>query len=89
MKKSHQLVLVFGVLLIGAISRGPTVALGPLLPIIQKNLNMSYGASGFIITLPVIIVALASMPVSRLLGRKGVIFTMSIGFHKKILSGKP
>ena len=79
MKKTYPLVLIFGILLLGAISRAPTVSLGPLLPIIQQDLNMSYGASGFIITLPVIIVALASMPISRLLGSKGVIFTLSLG----------
>ncbi len=79
MKKTHPGILILGILLLGAISRSPTVALGPLLPIIQEDLNMSYGATGFVVTLPVIIVALASMPVSKLLGSKGVIFTLSFG----------
>jgi CP family cyanate transporter-like MFS transporter len=79
MKKTHTSILILGILLLGAISRAPTVALGPLLPIIQEDLNMSYGATGFIVTLPVVIVALASMPISKLLGSKGVIFTLSLG----------
>lgn len=79
MKKSHPLILILGILLLGAISRAPTVALGPLLPIIKESMNMSYGASGFIVTLPVIIVALASMPISKMLGSKGAIFTLTLG----------
>lgn len=86
MKKTHPLILTLGILLLGAISRGPTVALGPLLPMIQEDLNLSYGTSGFIVTLPVIIVALASMPISKLLGTKGVIFTLSLGLSLYALS---
>lgn len=86
MKNSHPLILILGILLLGAISRGPTVALGPLLPIIQEDLNMSYGSSGFVVTLPVIVVALASMPISKLLAKKGVIFTLGLGLSVYALS---
>ena len=71
MKQHTNLLVLMGLILLGSISRSPTVSLGPLMPDIQSTLALDYGWSGFIVTLPVIIIALSSIPVSKLVGRKG------------------
>ena len=79
MKQHTNLLVLMGLILLGAISRSPTVSLGPLLPDIQATLNLNYGWSGFIVTLPVVIIAISSIPVSKLVGRKGTAKTILLG----------
>lgn len=86
MRKLYPISIFFGVFLLGTISRAPTVMLGALLPIIKQDLNIPYWASGFIVTLPVIILSLASIPLSRILAAKGVIFTLTLGLFLYALS---
>ena len=64
---------------IGAISRAPTVSLGPLFPEIKESLQINYGIIGLIMTIPVIALGISSIPVSTLINRKGLSFSIILG----------
>ena len=51
--------------------RGPTLSLGPLLPLVQHDLGMASSVAGFATSLPVILMGLMALPGGLLVDRAG------------------
>lgn len=78
-QRKQKALIVAGLMFIGAISRAPTVSLGPLFPEIKESLQINYGIIGLIMTIPVIALGVSSIPVSTLINRKGLSFSIILG----------
>ena len=78
-ERKKTILLVTGIVILGAISRAPTVALGPLLHIIRESLDLNYALAGMIMTIPIIALGLGSIPISNFIESKGISLPMITG----------
>src|SRR5438132_9743220 len=63
---------VFGlIVLVGANLRSVLLAVPPVLPLVQRDLTLSYTATGLLTSLPMLIFAAAAWPSGMLVGRLG------------------
>src|SRR5581483_5357600 len=53
-------------------ARTNTLTLGPVLPLIQKDLGMSYAESGLLFSIPVVMMGLFAIPSGLIIARLGV-----------------
>jgi MFS transporter, CP family, cyanate transporter len=64
--------LLVGVLLVALNLRGPLVAITPVVPDLQRDLDVSAGTVGLLTSIPVLCFGLAAAPASLLIARTGV-----------------
>lgn len=79
MEKSKKVHILAALILFGVISRAPLAAVGTVLEDVRTDLGLSYGVAGLLTTIPVIICALFSIPVSRLRIRRGMVNSAMLG----------
>lgn len=53
-------------------SRSNTISVGPVLPLIQRDLSLSYAQAGFLFSIPVLMMGLFSIPSGLIMARLGV-----------------
>jgi MFS transporter, CP family, cyanate transporter len=53
-------------------SRSNTISVGPVLPLIQQDLGLSYAQAGFLFSIPVLMMGLFSIPSGLIMARLGV-----------------
>ncbi|WP_432968138.1 CynX/NimT family MFS transporter [Dactylosporangium sp. CA-233914] len=78
------LLVVAGVLLIGAVGRAPITSVGPLVADIRRDLDLSSAASGLLTTLPLLAFAVFSLVAPRIAGRIGL--ERSLGLALAVLA---
>ena len=67
------LTLVLGLAWLTAFSaRSNTITVGPLLPLIQRDLQLSFAQAGFLFSIPVLMMGLFSIPSGLIMARLGV-----------------
>ncbi len=67
------LTLVLGLAWLTAFSaRSNTITVGPLLPLIQRDLHLSFTAAGFLFSIPVLMMGLCAIPSGLIMARVGV-----------------
>jgi MFS transporter, CP family, cyanate transporter len=69
---NRRALLVLGVLLLGANLRAPITSLGPVLPDMQRALQLSGGAAGLLHALPLLVFAVLSLVAPRIGRRYGM-----------------
>lgn len=77
---SRRFFLILSMLwLAGVAIRAPILAIPPVIPLIRTDLNMSGTEIGELSGIPMILLALAALPGSALIGRFGALRTLMIG----------
>ncbi|KAB7707056.1 MFS transporter [Bacillus aerolatus] len=76
--KLGTVLLIIGIIFIGANLRAPLTSVGPLVPVIRDNLGISNAAAGTLTTVPLLAFALLSPFAPRLSRRFGVELTLFV-----------
>ena len=94
LSKSDKYLLVIGILMVSFILRPAITSVGPLVPFISEELNLSNTMAGFLTTLPLLTFATFSLLTSRLGNKLGlsraILFGMlllGIGMGIRVLDG--
>ncbi len=71
-RRVHIVLFLLGLAWLAALNgRGPTLSLGPLLPLVQRDLGMTSSLAGLATSLPVILMGLMALPAGLLVDRAG------------------
>ncbi|WP_426514298.1 CynX/NimT family MFS transporter [Dactylosporangium sp. McL0621] len=84
-RANRNLLIIAGVLLIGAVGRAPITSVGPLVADIRHDLGLSSAASGLLTTLPLLAFSVFSLIAPRIAGRIGL--ERSLGLALVLLAG--
>lgn len=75
----HKIVTIILITFVGFNLRSIILGVPPILPLIQRDLGLSYTATGLLTALPVLILAIGAWPSGLLAERIGARFSVSIG----------
>src|SRR4051794_28896788 len=84
-RAGRNVLIVAGVLLIGAVGRAPITSVGPLVTDVRHDLGLSSAASGLLTTLPLLAFSAFSLIAPRIAGRIGL--ERSLGLALVLLAG--
>src|SRR5215470_4607317 len=73
--------------LAGTATRLTILAIPPVIPLIRDDLQMSEAQVGFLVSLPVLMFAIAAVPGSLLVARMGAWLTLTTGILVTALAG--